>query len=206
VSHRLTALHSLPRSLRALAPPPLGRSCLPAPRCPTASVCARCDPAGNRTKSPRNLICGTTWNSGKFTVKRKTVRKRLAAKLQGIGAELRRRMHRPIVEVGTWLRRVVTGCYNYHAVPGNERALRAFRREVGRHWRPLRRRRQRARRRWSEFEPLLTPYLPWPRVVHPYPMERFRARHPRQEPCAVVPPARICAGGIGRPASLPRPA
>ena len=66
-------------------------------------------------------ICGTIWKSSKFTVKRKTVRKRMTAKLQAMGAELRRRMHRPIVEVGTWLRRVVTGYYNYHAVPGNER-------------------------------------------------------------------------------------
>jgi len=143
-------------------------------------------------------ICGTIWNSGKFTVKRKTVRKRMTAKLEAIGAELRRRMHRPSVEVGTWLRQVVTGYYNYQAVPGNERPLRAFRREVGRHWRhALRRRSQRARRRWSDFEPLLIQYLPWPSVRHPYPLERFRARYPRQEPCAVVPPARICAGGGG---------
>jgi group II intron reverse transcriptase/maturase len=143
-------------------------------------------------------ICGTIWKSSKFTVKRKTVRKRMTAKLEAIGVELRRRMHRPIVEVGTWLRRVVTGYYNYHAVPGNERPLRAFRREVGRHWRhALRRRSQRARRRWSDFEPLLIEYLPWPRIVHPYPLERFRARYPRQEPCAVVPQARICAGGDG---------
>jgi group II intron reverse transcriptase/maturase len=143
-------------------------------------------------------ICGTIWSSGKFTVKRKTTRKRMTAKLQAIGAELRRRMHRPIVEVGTWLRQVVTGYYNYHAVPGNLRPLRAFRRAVGRHWRhTLRRRSQRARRRWSDFEPLLIEYLPWPSVRHPYPLERFYARHPRQEPCAVVPPARICAGGVG---------
>ena len=143
-------------------------------------------------------ICGTIWKSSKFTVKRKTVRKRMTAKLQAIGVELHRRMHRPIVEVGTWLRRVVRGYYNYHAVPGNARALRALRRELGRHWRhALRRRSQRARRRWSDFEPLLIEYLPWPSVVHPYPLERFRARYPRQEPCAVVPPARICAGGDG---------
>src|SRR5439155_19253781 len=31
-----------------------------------------------------------------------------------------------------------------------------------------------------------------------------RRRYPRQEPDAVVPHVRICAGGAGRPASLPR--
>jgi hypothetical protein len=33
------------------------------------------------------------------------------------------------------------------------------------------------------------------RVMHPYPEARFDARHPRQEPSAVVPHAGICAGG-----------
>jgi hypothetical protein len=30
--------------------------------------------------------------------------------------------------------------------------------------------------------------------MHPYPETRFDARHPRQEPSAVVPHAGICAG------------
>jgi len=33
--------------------------------------------------------------------------------------------------------------------------------------------------------------------THPYPEERFRVKHPRQEPCAVIPLAGICAGGRG---------
>ena len=33
--------------------------------------------------------------------------------------------------------------------------------------------------------------------THPYPEQRFRANHPRQEPCAVIPLAGICAGGRG---------
>ena len=124
--------------------------------------------------------CGTVWKSGRFLVKRKTVRKRMAAKLQAIGAELRRRMHEPSVEQGGWLRRVVEGYYNYHAVPGNLRALRSFRREAARHWRhALRRRSQRSCRRWEDFLPLLQPYVPWPSVRHGYPMERFAAIYPR---------------------------
>jgi group II intron reverse transcriptase/maturase len=124
--------------------------------------------------------CSTVWKSGRFTVKRKTVRTRMAAKLRAIGAELHRRMHESSVEQGRWLRRVVEGYYNYHAVPGNLRALRSFRREVGRHWRhALRRRSQRSCRRWEDFLPLLQQYVPWPRVRHPYPLERFAASHPR---------------------------
>ena len=65
-------------------------------------------------------LCSRIWKSGRYTVKRKTVRKRMAAKLQAIGAERRRRMHEPSVEQGRWLRRVLEGYDNYHAVPGNK--------------------------------------------------------------------------------------
>ena len=127
-------------------------------------------------------LCGTVWKSGRFrfTVKRETVRKRMRVKLQAIGAQLRRRMHDPSVEQGRWLRQVVEGYYNYHAVPGNLRALRSFRREAARHWRhALRRRSQRSCRRWEDFLPLLQQYVPWPSVRHPYPLERFAAIYPR---------------------------
>ena len=39
--------------------------------------------------------------------------------------------------------------------------------------------------------------LPAIEIQHPYPTERFDAKHPRQEPCARVAPARVCAGGAG---------
>jgi len=47
------------------------------------------------------------------------VKKRMVAKLKAIQAELRRRKHHPTTEVGGWLRTVVLGYYQYHAVPGN---------------------------------------------------------------------------------------
>ena len=125
-------------------------------------------------------LCSRIWKSGRFTVKRKTVRKRMAAKLQAIGAELRRRMHEPSVEQGRWLRRVLEGYYNYHAVPGNMRAMRSFQRQVARQWRHvLKRRSQRSCRRWADFLPLLKQYVPWPSVRHPYPLDRFAANYPR---------------------------
>src|SRR2546421_2587040 len=64
-------------------------------------------------------ICGRTWKSGKFFVLRKTQRERLLAKLKQVKAALRVRLHQPLAEVGRWLRSVVQGYFNYHAVPGN---------------------------------------------------------------------------------------
>lgn len=125
-------------------------------------------------------ICGTIWKSGKFTVKRKTVGKRTTAKLKVVKAELRRRMNDPIAETGKWLGQVVRGYFNYHAVPGNLQRLQTFRRETARHWLlTLRRRSQRSRWTRERFETLTARFLPEPAVLHPHPMERFCAKHPR---------------------------
>src|SRR5437867_4168970 len=45
--------------------------------------------------------------TGTFTVKRRTVGKRMRAKLQDIKQQLRARMHDPIVPTGEWLKSVV---------------------------------------------------------------------------------------------------
>ena len=46
-----------------------------------------------------------------------------------------RRRHAPIPEQGRWLRHVVAGWYNYHAVPTNFAALSTFQHHVGNLWR-----------------------------------------------------------------------
>jgi hypothetical protein len=123
-------------------------------------------------------ICSTIHKTGRFTVKRKTIGKRLAGKLKQVKAKLRQRMHGSVAEVGKWLGVVVQGYYNYHAIPGNISRLRSFRYEVARHWRQaLRRRSQRPLRR-EVFESLVNQYLPQPAILHPYPLERFCAKHP----------------------------
>ena len=48
----------------------------------------------------------------------------MVAKLKAIKAELQRRMHDRMAEVGAWLRKVVLGYYQHHAVPGNTTQLR----------------------------------------------------------------------------------
>jgi RNA-directed DNA polymerase len=125
-------------------------------------------------------ICGTIWKSGKFTVKRKTVGKRMTAKLRDVAAQLRRRMNDPMEQTGKWLTQVVRGYFNYHAVPGNLRRLYAFRRETARYWLLILRRRSQ-RNRWTHerFEVLMKHYLPYPKVLHPYPLDRFCAKYPR---------------------------
>src|SRR5437762_7853132 len=89
---------------------------------------------------------------GRFTVRRKTIRKRMRAKLRQIKQELHTRMHDPVPRTGEWLKSVVQGYFNYHAVPGNLESLAAFRnRTLGLWWRTLRRRSQKHRLSWTRM-------------------------------------------------------
>src|ERR1700687_2486511 len=123
--------------------------------------------------------CGQRHKSGTFTVCRITAKKRMVAKLKAIKVELQRRMHDRMANVGAWLRKVVLGYYQYHAVPGNTTQLRIFKLRVCRLWQSvLVRRSQRAKMRWERFTPVLNWWIPPPRVLHPYPDARFYATHP----------------------------
>jgi group II intron reverse transcriptase/maturase len=133
---------------------------------------------------------------GQFLVKRITRRDRMRATLREIKEELRRRMHRPIPEQGVWLKQVVRGFFAYHAVPTNGAALRAFRHHVEHMWRrTLRRRGQKDRFSCQRMHSVVDHWIPQPRILHPHPNTRFAVRHPRWEPCAGIPLARIWAGG-----------
>jgi RNA-directed DNA polymerase len=140
------------------------------------------------------FICARN-SRGQFLVKRITRRDRMRATLREIKEELRRRMHRPIPEQGAWIKQVVRGFFAYHAVPTNGAALRAFYYYVKRIWlRALRRRSQKDRFSWQRMHSLAADWIPQPRILHPYPDKRFAVTHPRWEPCAGIPPARIWAG------------
>ena len=110
-----------------------------------------------KPETPSFNFLGFTFISGKdrrgnFQLKRKTRRDRMKAKLLEVKEELRRRMHRPIPEQGKWLKRVVSGFFNYHAVPTNSRALAIFRHRVTVLWqRTLRRRSQKDRTSWDRM-------------------------------------------------------
>jgi group II intron reverse transcriptase/maturase len=120
-------------------------------------------------------ICGKT-SEGRFTVLRQTMRKRWQTKLKGLKAELKRRMHLPVPEVGSYLRSVILGHVRYYGVPMNTESIRAFRWAVGKlWWRILRRRSQNNRLSWERMERYIDRWFPPARVCHPYPLERFNA-------------------------------
>jgi len=124
-------------------------------------------------------FCGQRHKTETFTVWRITAKKRMVAKLKAIKAELLCRKHDRTSQVGVWLRSVVIGYYQYHAVPGNIDQLRIFRTRVNRLWRNvLVRRSQRARKKWEKLAPVFERWVPPPRVLHPYPDARFYATHP----------------------------
>jgi group II intron reverse transcriptase/maturase len=117
--------------------------------------------------------CART-QKGRFTVLRQTMRTRWQAKLKDVKVELRRRLHLPIPEQGTYLRAVVAGHLRYYGVPMNGPALSAFHAAVGRlWWRVLRRRSQRYRLPWHRMLRYIDRWLPTVRIYHPYPLVRF---------------------------------
>jgi RNA-directed DNA polymerase len=141
------------------------------------------------------FICGKSRN-GKFLIHRKSRRDRVQAKLTEVKEELRRRMHGPLREQAEWLKQVVTGYFQYYAVPTNGPALGAFRYHVIDLWRrTLRRRGQKHRMTWRRIGKLADDWLPKPRILHPWPNQRFAVKHPRWEPYAGKPHVRFCAGG-----------
>jgi group II intron reverse transcriptase/maturase len=125
-------------------------------------------------------ICGMNYQTGKFTIHRKTIGKRMAAKLRDIRAQLRKRMHARVPGTVTWLQQVVQGYFQYHAIPGNCARLRAFRSDVLWSWfQTLRRRSQRSRMTWERFQDRLDCRLPPVQVLQPYPDVRFDAKYTR---------------------------
>ena len=140
-------------------------------------------------------ICAKTKN-GRFKVQRVTAKQRMRARLREVRASLYARRHLPIPEQGRWLGRVVQGHLNYYAVPDNGRAISAYRDRALRHWlRALRRRSQRSSVTWKRMQRWAARWVPPARILHPWPHQRFDAKHPRQEPSALAAHAGICAGG-----------
>jgi len=140
-------------------------------------------------------ICGRS-RAGRFQLRRKSRRDRMRATLAKIKDALRRHLHAPIPEQGSWLGHVVRGYFAYHAVPTNAPSISAFRHHVCRLWlRALRLRGQRRPLTWERMVRLCDQWLPSPRIQHPWPNQRFDVTHSRWEPDALIGPVRFCAGG-----------
>jgi group II intron reverse transcriptase/maturase len=124
-------------------------------------------------------ICGRS-RQGKFLLKRKSRRDRMRGKLKEIKEEMRHRMHQPIPEQGRWLAQVVRGYFAYHAVPTNSASIGAFRHHVVDLWRcSLSRRSQKGGITWQRIKQIADDWLPQPKILLPWPQQRFAVRHSR---------------------------
>jgi len=120
-------------------------------------------------------ICGKRRKDGKFTVRRQTIAKRQRAKINEIRQWLKRNYHSPIKIQGEKLRSVIQGSMNYYGVPGNLKAIEAFRTDICKSWlRALKRRSQKAGKfTWDKMQILVRIWIPSSRTTHPYPNQRF---------------------------------
>ena len=110
----------------------------------------------------------------------------------------RRQARRDRSRAGHWLRQVVSGFFNYHAVPTNSpRARRRSATTSSMLWRRALRRRSQTGPRPHGHGCTGSPHrwLPQTAYPHPWPIVRFAVNHPRWEPGAVIGHAGFCAGG-----------
>jgi len=70
------------------------------------------------------------------------------------------------------------------SITGNIDRLSVFGQRLRRLWWLILRRRSQRQVAWDRLLPIFTRWLPAPRVLHPYPVVRFLATHPRWEPYA----------------------
>lgn len=126
-------------------------------------------------------ICAKRRQDGGFALRRKTKAKRLRSKAKEVRKDLMEKRHEPVPDQGKWLRSVVQGYFNYHAVPGNKAALNAFRTLVCKAWlHALRRRSQKSRNlTWLRMKNLIQTWIPPARISHPYPNQRLRVSYSR---------------------------
>ena len=122
-------------------------------------------------------FCTRSRKWGSFVIGRKTIKKRMRAKLLAIKIELRRLMHDPIAKTGAWVKQMLKGHLNYFAVSGNHPSLWWFFNKVKRLWlASLKRRSQTARLSWERFIRFVARFFPPIRTIHPLPCHRFDAK------------------------------
>jgi RNA-directed DNA polymerase len=121
-------------------------------------------------------VCAKS-RKGRFQLLRRTIAKRMRAKLSEINVELKRRRHQPVPVQGKWLGAVVRGHVNYYAVPLNGDMTARFRTECIKHWRSaLRQRSHKSTITWDRMNRIAKRWLPPARVCHPWPDKRFEVR------------------------------
>jgi len=122
-------------------------------------------------------FCTRSYKWGSFGIGRKTIKKRMRAKLKVIKTELRKRMHDPVAQTGAWVKQMLRGHLNYYAVSGNHPSMWWFCNQVRGLWlRTLRRRSQKADLSWERFISLVDRFFPPIKTLHPLPCHRFDAK------------------------------
>jgi RNA-directed DNA polymerase len=125
-------------------------------------------------------FCATRRSGTGVVLGRTPARKRMRAKLREIKDRLRAIRHDGIDVQGQWLAHVLRGWLVYYAVPMSAPAITAFRHHIVAHWyRAIRRRGQKHRLTWPRMKLIANRYLPYPRILHPWPEQRFLVTHPR---------------------------
>ena len=124
--------------------------------------------------------CATRRSGSGFVLGRTPIRSRMQTKLREIKEQLRATRHDGIEAQGQWLAKVLRGWLAYYAVPMSAPAITAFRHHLIERWlRAVRRRGQKHRLSWRRMKLIANRYLPYPRVLHPWPEQRFLVTHPR---------------------------
>src|SRR6201997_5187616 len=118
--------------------------------------------------------CATRRSGSGVVLGRKPVRKRMRAKLREIKEQLMAIRHEGTERQGRWLRQVLRGWMAYYAVPMSGSAISAFRHHMIERWHgTLMRRSQRGRLTGARMKTIADRYLPFPRILHPWPEKRF---------------------------------
>ena len=113
-------------------------------------------------------FCTRSHKWGSFVIGRKTIRKRMRAKLKAIKMELRKRMHDPVAQTGAWVKQMLQGHLNHYAVSGNH---------PSKWWlKTLWRRSQKTKLSWERFIRLADRFFPPIKTLHPLPCHRFDAK------------------------------
>src|SRR6516164_1571124 len=118
--------------------------------------------------------CATRRDGSGFVLGRKPMAKRMRTKLREIKEQLMATRHDGIDGQGKWLAQVLRGWMAYYAVPMSGSAISAFRHHMIERWHgAVMRRSQRRRLTRARMKTIADRYLPFPRILHPWPEKRF---------------------------------
>lgn len=119
-------------------------------------------------------FCAKRKDNGCYKLGRKTIAKKMTAKLHDVKAKLRQQINKDVYRQGRWLRSLVQGHFNYYAVPGNRQSLDRFKTAVCRLWlKALKRRSQKSTINWKKLTKLIRWFIPTTTILHPYPSQRL---------------------------------